>query len=270
MFLLSKRIVIAACALLLSACGIFSAPPTDYKGAKKGSIEAIYNEAKAEFESGTYSRAIELYEQVQSIDALSALGQQALLEMGYAQWRNGLAPEALVTLDRYIRQFPKNEGTAYALYLKGLILFNERSGVFAKVAGQDLTERDPKSLRESYEIFERIAREFPASPYAKEAQQRMKYAVQALAQGEVNIARYYLQRGAPVAAVNRAQEVIKQFPETPAMEEALAIMVLSYRDLNIDDLRADALRVLEKNFPNSKYLKPGAFKVESKNFFKLW
>jgi outer membrane protein assembly factor BamD len=236
----------------------------------KDSVEAIFKEAREEIDASGWGRAIELYEKVQSLDALGVYGRQALVDTAFAQWRNGDPAIALTTLDRYLRLFPKSDGTAYALYLKGLINFNERSGLFAKFSGEDLSQRDPKQLREGYDVFQRIVKEYPDSKYAPEAAQRLTYIVNTLAQHEVGIALYYLQRNAPLAAINRAQDTLKQFSETPAQEEALGIMIEGYRQLGMLDLKADTEKVLSKNYPKSRHLSGATYTRPPKSFFALW
>jgi outer membrane protein assembly factor BamD len=81
----------------------------------------------------------------------------------------------------------------------------------------------------------------------------MQYLVNSMAQAEVNVARFYYVRKAYIAAIDRAQVVLRDFQRTPAVEEALAIIVRSYDGLGMKDLQADAERVLLANFPDSKY-----------------
>jgi outer membrane protein assembly factor BamD len=96
----------------------------------------------------------------------------------------------------------------------------------------------------------------------------MNYLVNALASHEVHVARYYLNRGAYVAAANRAQYEIKTYPTAPATEEAMYILVLAYEKLGMTDLREDADRVMRKNFPDSKLYTEG---LESrKRWWHLW
>ena len=142
----------------------------------------------------------------------------------------------------------------YALYLKGLINFNEQQGLLAKLGSQDLAERDLQAAREAFDTFKQLVTRYPESRYTPDAEARMSYLLNSMARGEMLIARYYLQRGAYVAAANRAQGVIRQYQQAPAVEDALAILVHSYDKLGIDDLRDDAKRVLDQNFPNSDAL----------------
>jgi outer membrane protein assembly factor BamD len=127
--------------------------------------------------------------------------------------------------------------------------------MFGRRFGRDPTYRDPKAMREAFDAFKELAVRYPNSRYAPEAAARMNYLVNALAQSEVNVARYYLQRGAYLAAVQRAQVALREYVGAPASEEALSILVRAYTSLGMDTLRDDARRVLLKNYPNSAFLK---------------
>jgi outer membrane protein assembly factor BamD len=128
-------------------------------------------------------------------------------------------------------------------------------GLLGKVSRQDRTERDPKAARESFDAFKDLVQRFPESKYTPDALARMKYLVNALASHEVHVARYYMKRGAYVAAANRAQYALKNYPQAPSQEEALRIMIQAYNELGVPELRNDAERILRKNFPDSAPLK---------------
>ena len=190
--------------------------------------------------------------------------QQAQLEKAYAQFKNGDKAEAVGTLDRFIRLHPASPALDYALYMKGVIHFNDDMGLFASIARQDLSERDQKAAKEAYESFSELVTRFPDSRYAPDARARMRYTVNALAQYEVHVARYYYRRAAYVAAINRAQQALKDYRDAPALEEALHILADSYDKLGMTDLRDDARRVLELNYPG------GSVKTKSKPWWQIW
>jgi outer membrane protein assembly factor BamD len=127
--------------------------------------------------------------------------------------------------------------------------------MLGRISRQDRTERDPKSARESFDAFKDLVQRFPESKYTPDALARMKYLVNALAAHEVHVARWYIRRGAYVAAANRAQYALKNYPEAPAREDALLIMIRAYDALGMPELRDDAERILRKNFPDSEQLK---------------
>jgi outer membrane protein assembly factor BamD len=157
----------------------------------------------------------------------------------------------------------------YALYLRGLVNFNDNLGLFGSIARQDLSERDQKAAKESFESFRELATRFPDSRYTPDARSRMAYIVNSLAQYEVHVARYYHSRGAHVAAINRAQQALSDYPQAPALEEALFILMQSYDALGMAQLRDDARRVMVANYPKSEYLSQG-FKNANSPWWKLW
>lgn len=164
---------------------------------------------------------------------------------------------------------PVSPAMDYAIYLKGLINFNDDMGLFARFARQDLSERDQKASKESFEAFKELTDRFPDSRYAPDARARMNYIVNSLAQYEVHVARYYYKRGAYLAAVNRAQLAVADYREVPAVEEALYILYKSYEAMGMQQLRDDTKRVLEKNFPQSEFLTKGGRTIENP-WWKVW
>ncbi len=231
--------------------------------------EKIYAEARDEANSGAWDKAIGYYEKLEGRAAGTVLAQQAQIDKAYAQYKTGDKIQAIATLDRFIRLHPASPALDYAIYLKGLVNFNDNLGLFSFITKQDLSERDQKAAKDSYESFKELTTRFPQSKYSAEARQRMLHIVNSLAAYEVHVARYYASRGAHVAAVNRAQQAIAEYQGVPAVEEALAILVSSYDAMGMTALRDDSKRVLEKNFPQSDYLKPGGVK-KSTSWWRLW
>ncbi|GLS14447.1 MULTISPECIES: outer membrane protein assembly factor BamD [Hydrogenophaga] len=229
----------------------------------------LYSEAKDESTAGNFEAAVTLYEKLEGRAAGTPLAQQAQLEKAYTQFRAGDKAQALATVDRFMRLHPASPALDYALYLKGLINFNDNLGLFGWLSQQDLSERDQKAAKESFESFRDLVTRFPDSKYAADSRSRMTYIVNSLAQYEVHVARYYYQRGAYLAAVNRAQTALTDYTDAPALEEALFILVRSYDALGMTQLRDDAQRVLVANYPQSTYLSSG-FARPSTSWWKLW
>jgi outer membrane protein assembly factor BamD len=219
--------------------------------------------------SGQWDKAIPLLEKLESRAAGTPLAQQAQLDKAYVNYKSSEPAQALATLDRFIKLHPASPAMDYALYLKGIINFNDDLGMFSVVTRQDLAERDQKAAKESFESFKELTSRFPDSRYSADARLRMNYIVNSLAQYEVHVARYYFKRGAYLAAVNRAQAAVTEYREVPAHEEALFILYKSYGALGMTELRDDSKRILEKNFPQSDYLLIGS-KVNQDPWWKLW
>ncbi len=261
---LGLRAALAATALGLAACG--SAPQDE---SASWSPEKLYSEAKDEAAAGAYDKAARLLERLEGRAAGTPLAQQAQIERAYVLWRGGESAQALSVLERFIKLNPSSPGLDYALYLQGLVNFNDNLGILGKFVSQDLSERDQQAARDSYQSFKQLVDQFPRSIYAEDAQVRMNYIVNSLAAYEVHVARYYYRRGAYVAAANRAQQAVQEFQYSPAAEEALVIMARSYDRLGLNQLRDDAQRVLEKNFPNSRFAGDNLIPVE-KPWWKIW
>jgi outer membrane protein assembly factor BamD len=232
-------------------------------------VEKLYAEGKDELASGGYDRAAKIFERVEGRAAGTLLAQQASLDLAYAQHRGGERAAALATLDRFIRLNPSSPALDYAYYLRGVVNFNDRLGILSALSRQDLSERDQQASREAYQSFRQVVEQFPQSRYAADSRVRMDYIVNSLAEYELHVSRYYFRRGAYVASVNRAQQVLVEFPQAPATEEALYLLVASYQALGLDPLRADAQRVLQKNFPDSRFLRDG-LRQRDRAWWQFW
>ena len=197
------------------------------------------------------------------------VAQQAQLDKAYAHYRANEQAQAIATLDRYMRLHPASPAYDYALYLKGVVNFNENLGLFASLSQQDLSERDQKAAKESFETFRELLTRFPQSRYAQDARARMNYIVNSLAQYEVHVARYYFERGAYLAAANRAQVAVNEYRDVPALEEAMVILIRAYDALGQTQLRDDARRVYERSYPDGAMLRAGGRKV-SQPWWKFW
>jgi outer membrane protein assembly factor BamD len=245
----SDRAAIVALALMAIALAGCSSTPKDPES--KWSAERLYSEAKEEASLGNYEHAGKLYERLEGRASGTVLAQQAEIEHAYMLYKTGEKAQALSALERFIKLHPTSVAFDYALYLQGLVNFNDDLGLLNSLSRQDLSERDQQAARDSYQSFKQLVDQFPQSIYADDARARMNYIVSALASYEVHVARYYYRRGAYIAAANRAQVVVSDFQQSPSAEEALHLMVQSYDKLGLTDLRDDANRVLHQNFPDT-------------------
>lgn len=252
-------------ASLLAGCGLFP----DAKDETIGwSANKLYAEAKEALNDGSYAKAVKYFEKLESRYPYGRYAQQAQIDIAYAYWKDQEPASAIAACDRFIKLHPNHPNVDYVYYLKGLINFNENLGILGIVSNQDMTERDPKGARESFDAFRELVTRFPESKYTPDALLRMKYLVNALASLELHVARYYMKRGAYLAAANRAQYAVLNYPAAPANEEALFIMVKAYDALGLTDLRDDAERVMRRTFPNSEYYVRGLERKEP--WWKLW
>ena len=262
-FTLQSLAVIGA--LLLGGCGLL---PEQIDETAGWNAQRLYTEAKSAMGEASYERAIKLFEKLEARYPYGRFAQQAQIEVAYAHYKSGEPALAIAAADRFIRLHPNHPHVDYAYYLKGLATFNEDMGLLSGLSNQDLSERDPKGAQESFDTFRELVARFPDSRYAEDARLRMQYLLNSLAAHEVHVARYYHRRGAHVAAINRARAALTSYPQAPATEEALVLLVKSYDALGLTDLRDDADRVLRSNFPNSPYLTGSTAK--GKPWWQLW
>src|SRR5215831_6534903 len=258
-----RFVAAAALALLLAACGLL---PEVQDETAAWSADRLYSTAHQAMVEGNYTRAVKLFEALESRFPYGRYAQQAILESAYSNYRAGETATAIAACDRFIRTYPNHPNVDYAYYLKGLVNFREDQGLLGYVYELDLSEREPKGMRESFNAFKELVTKFPQSRYANDATDRMKYLTNSLALYEVKVARYYFNRGAYIAAINRAQVTIVSYPRTPANEDALDVLIRSYDKLGLTQLRDDSQRVLAQTFPESQYITGPA----KKPWWKFW
>lgn len=245
------RILVLAATCALAACASLQ------DETKNWTPEQFYREAKERMTNGDWPTAIKYFEQLEARYPYGAYTEQAQLELAYVHHKDNEPALALAAADRFIRQHPTHPHVDYAYYLKGLINFQSETSIAHWMLGikDEVTDRDQKSVRESYNSFRELIERFPNSRYAKDASERMAYLVHAQARYQVNVARFYFDRGAYVAAANRCKHALEDYPRTAATEEALGIQAKAYKLLGLTTLADDTVRVLRTNYPQSKYLK---------------
>ena len=236
---------------LLTACAGLEKDPT-----KDWTAERFYTEGKTELKQSNYETAIKHFETLEARYPYGPYAEQAQLEVAYAYYKDTEMASAIAAANRFIRQHPTHAHVDYAYYLKGLANFDDQSNFIERFfTDQNLSDRDPRGMREAYDAFRELVEHFPRSRYAEDSRNRMAHLVNFLAKNEINVARFYYSRGAYVATVNRAKYVIERYQRTPFVEDALGLQAMAYKKMGMESLMADTVRVLEKNFPGSHYLK---------------
>jgi outer membrane protein assembly factor BamD len=235
--------------LLASAGCAFT--PDEGDDISKWSAGKLYGEAKDALDAGDYETAIKDLETLEAKYPFGRYAEQAQLDTAYAYFKFDEPDSAISAADRFIKLHPRHANVDYAYYLRGLASESKKDNPLDTFLPQDSSLRDPSSTRKSYEYFVELVTKFPQSRYREDAVLRMGHLRNSLAMHEIHVARYYLQRHAYVAAVNRAKYVVSNFPRTPASRLALEIMVQGYRQLKMEDLARDAQRVLDLNQDNT-------------------
>jgi outer membrane protein assembly factor BamD len=236
--------------ILIGACATQDDP-------SKWSAKRFYDEAEASLKSEDYPSAIKYFEDLEIHHPFSPYTQQAQLEVINAYYKSEDAESAIAAADRYIKLYPRDRNVDYAYYMRGLVSFDRGISGIDLFFDLDTTKRQPDTALQSYHYFEELIRRFPESKYAEDAKQRMVDLRNKLAKYELHVARYYLRRGAYLSAANRAKYAIETYPQTPAIPDALVLMIEAYRKLGVNDLADDAMKVLRLNYPEQ------AAKIES-------
>ncbi len=217
-------------------------------------VDQMYTRAHQALENDNLSRSETYYQRLVSRFPYGPYTEQAQLDLAYAYYKDAKFDDAASTINRFIRTYPTHKHVDYAYYLKALINFNRENRVLAKLARLDMSQRDQGTPRQSFNDFGDLLRRYPNSRYAEDARQRMVYLREILAKHEIGVGLYYLRRGAYVAAANRGQYVIENFPQSAYEGDGLALMAESYTRLGNKTLADDSRRVLQQNFPNHPWL----------------
>lgn len=223
----------------------------------------MYLAAKRALDAGAWSTAADKYKALRSHYPFGHYTEQGSLELAYAQYKIFQMEQAVSSVDRFIKNYPAHKNLDYAYYLKGLIYFDSDRGLMQRINPDKSADRNQENVRNAFTAFKNFIERYPESSYAADAQKRMVYLKNQLAAYEVQVAKYYLRRGAPIAAVNRAKFVLESFQDTPSVPSALALMIESYKKLDENDLAAQSEEMLEKNFPNHSYLNDGEIDLET-------
>lgn len=236
---------------LLSGCGILGKEFDETEG---WSANELYSKAARELDSANYKRAIELYRKLEARYPFGRFAMQGQLDIAYAYYKAEEPEQALAAADRFIKLYPQNPYVDYAYYLKGIVNYNRSIGFLDRFFPLDTSQRDPGSAMDAFNDFSELVRLYPDSQYAADARQRMLHLRNMLAEGELHVGRYYMERGAYLAAVARGQYVVERFQRTGAVEDALELMIEGYQRLGEEELAADARRVLVMNREAGRFL----------------
>lgn len=213
-----------------------------------------YETAQRSLKSGNYKLAVTKLQDLEARFPFGRYAEQSQLEIIYAYYKSAQPEAARAAADRFIRLHPQSSNVDYAYYLKGMASFNSDSNILERILPIDPSRRDLGPAEQSFNDFGQLVRRFPDSKYAPDAQRRMIYLRNMMAEHEIHIAHYYIKRGAYVAAANRGRYVFEKFQGTPSVPDALAVMVEAYKLMGTKELAAETLLVLATNYPNYKAL----------------
>jgi outer membrane protein assembly factor BamD len=237
-------LLISLAAAALAGCQSFG---KDKEFNMKGSPERIFNDATRDIAGGNYAEGIRKLELLEARFPFSDPAKQAQLDLMYAYYKNREADSAIDQADQFIRENPTHPRVDYAYYIRGLVSFEGGASWLERVFNADMSKRPPQEARQSFQSFQALVQAYPKSPYAADARQRMVYLRNRLADYELEVAKYYMKRGAYVGALNRARGLIETYDGAPAVKGALRIAAEAYRELGMNDLALIAENIRTEN-----------------------
>ena len=253
--------------ILLNGCSIFGAP-TELDETKNWNADRIYSDASQKVRDRNFDKALKYFRIIETRYPHGKYATQAQLETAYVYYKKNDPGSCIAAAERFIKLHPNHPNIDYAYYIRGLASFKER-GLVDKATQQEVNDRDPATMKNSFQALKELVTRYPDSKYAKDATLRMTYLVNALAGHEMHVARYYMKRGAYLAAVNRCKFVFENYPESTSNEEALVVMISAYESMGMQDLKEDAMRVLKSNYPQSQFLQKD-YKQEKRDWWRFW
>lgn len=249
---LTIKIILTVLALALTGC---SSSEDDLEVVPDKSAQALFVDARSALDNGLYQKAIQILGAIDSRFPFGPISHQVQLDLIYAYYKSGDAAQGIALTDRFLRLNPNNSNVDYAYYMRALINISTEENLFQDMAGIDRSDRDPTASRSAFDDFKRIVTEYPESKYAADARKRMISIKSRLAQYEISVAKFYLERDAFASAANRGRYVVEYFSPSPEVEQALEIMIECYDKLKLDDLKKNSLQVLAANYPNNSLVK---------------
>jgi outer membrane protein assembly factor BamD len=237
-------------ALLLALCAALTAGCQSGKQREftHNTAAGLYHDARKSLDDNDYESAVKQYEALTSRFPFTNETRQARLDLICVYYRKGEKEAATDAAEQFLRENPTHPRVDYAWYMKGLIDYEEQPWAVERWLGVDPAKRPPAALNSAITAFSTVVKQYPKSEYAHDAQLRLIYLRNRLAEYEINVARYYLKRGAYVAAADRSQRMIEQYDGAPSVRDGLDIMIQSYRKLGLADLQSNVERVYETNY----------------------
>ncbi len=216
------------------------------------SAAKLYNKGNELVLSGEFPAAIEQFEKLRARYPFGRYSQHAQLELAYAYYQQSKFEQAASSVNQFIKLNPQHPNIDYAYYMKGVIAFDSGKNLIHYVVRRDPSNNDPTSLLESFNIFKSLIENYPDSKYSEDAKERMIFLRNELAEYELKVAKYYMQRGAYVATANRAKYIMENYQGAEVMPETLFVLHQAYYELGMEDLASDTQRVYVQNFQAGK------------------
>jgi len=222
----------------------------DHDPTARWSKERLFQEASQAMAGADFERAIELFETLEARYPFGPLALQSQLEVAYGYYKFGEFSNSIAANDRFIKLHPAHDSVAYAYYLRGVVRYEQGTGFLNNFFPRDMSQMDQQRLRLAFADFRTVVQQYGDSPYADDARKRMIYLRNQMARHEFETARFYFQRTAYTATLNRIDYLLSNYDGAPIVPDALALQIRAYEALDMQELAADSRRVLTQNWPD--------------------
>lgn len=246
------NVIIRSFALLLLCVGVLSLAScaSDDDKFKHMSEQQIYTGGQQALKDHDYQEAVDHFEAQEAKYPYGPYAKQEQLNIIYAYYKNSNFPSAQSAAERYIHLHPQSPYVDYAYYMRAMAAFASSRTFLENYFPVDVATRDMSPNIQAFDFFNQLIARFPTSAFVADARMHMVYIRNAMARNNVKAADYYYSRGAYVAALNRAREVVLHYQQAPVVEDALVMMVKCYRQLKLTADMQRTLKVLQMNYPN--------------------
>lgn len=249
-----SMVVSVALASVLTVTGCSSLPLLNRDKKKRDagpqkSEQAYYTSAQNLLRKNRFEDAARDLEALQTYYPTSTLTQQSQLDLMYARFQASDYLGAASVAERYIRLYRQDPNVDYAYYVRGVANAESVQDSVLRYTRLSQAERDITPLQTAYQNFDELVRLFPNSRYRNDAIARMNGISAAMAESEMNVARFNLKRRAWLGAASRAKWVVENYPNAPQTPEAVATLAYSYDKLGMTALAQTYRDVLKLNYP---------------------
>ena len=195
----------------------------------------LYRMAQDRINAQNYLGAVDSLARIERFYPFGVYAEQARADLIYAHYMSGDYDQAYAASEKFIRLYPRNTNVDYAYFMKGMTGYYADEGLLGNIFSLSLAKRDITGALESYADLTEFLIRFPESEYIDAARERLIFLRNLIASSELDGAEYYLKRGAYLAALNRANYVLKNIPNSTEKQRALDIMKKSFIELGYEE-----------------------------------
>lgn len=195
----------------------------------------LYRLAQDRINAQNYLGAVDSLVRIERFYPFGVYAEQARADLIYAHYMSGDYDQAYAASEKFIRLYPRNTNVDYAYFMKGMTGYYADEGLLGNLFSLSLAKRDISGAMQSYADLTEFLIRYPESEYIDAARERLIFLRNLIASSELDGAEYYMKRGAYLAALNRANYVLKNIPNSTETQRALDIMKKSFIELGYEE-----------------------------------